>query len=127
MLILFLQDSCNRADGALSWKERWNFIVDIFRGLVLRQRDPLLNFDLSKVPEKKLVKMMISKVKERYPNVYNVIIHERNYYMARKFKNLISSYPEKKILGVVGAGHVEEIIRILKENEGVSYSFTVEV
>jgi len=110
---------------ALSWKERWNFIVDIFKGAVLRKKDPLLNFDLSKVPSQTLIDKMISRVRERYPNIYKVLIEERNYYMARKLKMLISEHPDKKILVIIGAGHKEGILRILKENEGISYTFSV--
>lgn len=120
-----IEITLRRFSKTLSWKERWNFIADIFNGLILRKKDPLLNFDLSKVPEKKVVEMLVKKIRERYPNIYKVLIEERNYFMARKLKNIMQAYPDKKILAVVGAGHEEEIIRILKENEGVSYSFTV--
>ncbi|MCK5282325.1 MAG: TraB/GumN family protein [Nanoarchaeota archaeon] len=109
----------------LSWKEKWNLMVDILKGIFLRKKDPLLNFDLSKVPEKKLIKLMMAKVKERYPNIHKVLIEERNYYMARKIKRLMSDNPQKKILAIVGAGHEEDILKILKENEGITYSFTV--
>ncbi len=120
-----IEITLKRFSKALSWKEKWNFLVDIIRGLVFRKKDPLLNFDLNKVPEKKIIKMMIDKIKERYPNIHRVLIEERNYYMARKLKKIMSEHPDKKILAVVGAGHEEEILNILKENEGITYSFTV--
>jgi len=120
-----IEITLKRFSKSLSWKERWNFVADIFNAVVLRKKEPLLNFDLSKVPDNKLIEMMISKLKQRYPNIYKVLIEERNYFMARKLKNLLSNYPDKKILAVMGAGHVTEILKILKENEGVTYSFSV--
>ena len=45
--------------------------------------------------------------------------------MARKLKRIMTDSPEKKILAVVGAGHEEDILDILKENEGITYSFSV--
>jgi pheromone shutdown-related protein TraB len=120
-----IEITLKRFSKSLSWKERWNFIVDLFNAFVLRKKDPLLNFDLSKVPEKKLIKMMIDKVKERYPNIHKVLIEERNYYMARKLKRLMASNPEDTILAVVGAGHEEDIIKILQDNAGITYSFRI--
>jgi pheromone shutdown protein TraB len=69
--------------------------------------------------------MMVEQVKKRYPNIHKVLIEERNYYMARKIKHLMAEHADKKIVAVVGAGHEEDILAILRENEGVSYSFTV--
>ncbi len=114
-----------RISKFLSWKERWNFIVDIFSALILRKKDPLLNFDLSKVPSKKLIKLMIGKVKQRYPNLHKVLIEERNYFMARKLKKLMHLNQTKKILAVVGAGHEEDILKILKDNQDITYTYTV--
>lgn len=120
-----IEVTLKRFSTTFSWKEKWNFIVDIVMGIFLRKKDPLLNFDLNKVPEKKIVRMMIARVKERYPNIYKVLIEERNYFMARKLKKLIAEHPAKKILAVVGAGHEDAILDILRENEGITYSFTV--
>lgn len=120
-----IEVTLKRFSTTFSWKEKWNFIVDIVNGLFLRKKDPLLNFDLNKVPEKKIIRMMIARVKERYPNIYKVLIEERNYFMARKLKKLIAEHPAKKILAVVGAGHEDAILDILRENEGITYSFTV--
>lgn len=120
-----IEVTLKRFSTTFSWKEKWNFIVDIVKGLFLRKKDPLLNFDLNKVPEKKIIRMMIARVKERYPNIYKVLIEERNYFMARKLKKLIAEHPAKKILAVVGAGHEDAILDILRENEGITYSFTV--
>jgi len=109
---------------SLTWKERWNFVADIFKGLVFRKKNPLVNFDLRKVPSKKIIKMMIGQVKKRYPNIYKVLIEERNYFMARKLKRLNHFHPDKRILAIVGAGHEEGIMKILNENDGITYSFT---
>ncbi len=120
-----IEITLRRLSQTLSWKERWNFVVDLFNGFVLRKKDPLLNFDLNKVPSKKLIKMMVDKVKQRYPNIHKVLIEERNYHMARKLKQIMAQNPDKKVLAVIGAGHEEDILNILKENEGITYSFTV--
>ena len=45
--------------------------------------------------------------------------------MGRNLRRLMDSHPDKKILAIVGAGHEEEIIRLVKKMESISYSFSV--
>ena len=48
--------------------------------------------------------------------------------MARNLSTLMQKHPEKKILAIVGAGHEEEIIKIVKKSNNdamISYSFGV--
>lgn len=97
----------------LSWKERWNFVKDLFKGLVLRKKE--VDFDLSKVPSQKIIKQMTSKVKDRYPNIYRVLVTERNEIMARRLAFLMHKDPEKNIVAIVGAGHEKEMISLIKK------------
>ena len=54
------------------------------------------------------------------------MIEERNEIMGENLKNIIAMNPDKKILAIVGAGHEEEIIKIVKKDleVDVSYSFS---
>ena len=72
--------------------------------------------DLSKVPPKTLIKKLISKVKIRYPNLYKVLIEERNKVMANNLSALIKKNPDKNILAIVGAGHEDELVSLIKSN-----------
>lgn len=111
---------------SLSWKERWNFVVDLFRGFVLRKRE--VDFDLTKVPDEKVINFMIEKVKDRYPNIYRVLIEERNEIMALNLRTIMHQNPDKKILAIVGAGHEKEIIDLLKKKKdtvSISYNFSI--
>jgi pheromone shutdown-related protein TraB len=103
----------------LSWKEKFRFVADIFKSIFFGKREMkkigVETFDLTKVPEKKVIKKMISFVKKRYPNVYKVLIEERNVVMAKRLKWLVEN--EKGIiLAVVGAGHEEEILNLIKKD-----------
>ena len=75
-----IEITLKRLSRALTWREKWNFIVDIFRAVVLKEKE--IEFDLTKVPEKKIIKKLIGKVKKRYPNIYKVLVEERNEVMA---------------------------------------------
>jgi pheromone shutdown-related protein TraB len=96
---------------SLSWKEKWNFLVDIVKGLFGKG----VKFDISKVPPKKLIKKLIADVKIRYPNIYRVLIKERNEYMAKRLAKIVDMHPEDTLIAVVGAGHEDEIAKLLKE------------
>ena len=106
-----IEVTLKRFSKALTWKEKWTFVVDLFKGLVLKKG---ITFDLSKVPSQKLVAELIEDVRKRYPNVYKVLVQERNEFMARRLSHLLKIYPEDKIIAVVGAGHEKEIARLLK-------------
>lgn len=108
---------------SITWKEKWHFLVDILKGFVLREQE--LNFDLTKVPPEKIINELISKVKDRYPNFYRVLVTERNAIMARNIARVINQNPEKKVLAIVGAGHEKELLSMLKDYFTISYSFSV--
>ena len=81
--------------------------------MVFRKK-PMKSFDLKKVPSGKLIQELLEIIRGRYPSIYNVLIEERNYVMSKNLYKLMSKYPDKKILAVVGAGHEEGIFEIIK-------------
>ena len=97
----------------LTWKEKFNFLLDIFKALVLRKQE--IKFDLRTVPSKQLIDKIISKVRNRYPTVYKVLIKERDELMAHKLFNLMWHKPNKRIVAVVGAGHEDRILKLIKD------------
>ncbi len=102
---------------ALTWREKGRFIADFFKGIFFRKKQMqefgLESFDLSKVPEKELIKKMIGQLKKRYPNLHKVLVDDRNKYMVKQIVKLLRDHPRKKILVVVGAGHQEGMEKLL--------------
>jgi len=96
-----------------TWKEKFNLLEDIFKALIIKK--PEIKFDLRTVPNKKLVKELISKVKKRYPNIYKVLIKERDELMAHNLFNLMWHESDKKIIAVVGVGHENQILKLIKD------------
>lgn len=117
-----IEITLKRLSETLSWKEKWNFIVDVVKAVILRKKE--VEFDLRTVPSKKIINKLVNQVKKRYPNIYKVLIVERNGVMAANLENLMQTNPLKKILAIVGAGHEEDITRIIKANK-ITYSFSV--
>ncbi|MFC1753854.1 TraB/GumN family protein [Thermoproteota archaeon] len=102
----------------LTWKERFRFVGDIFKFMFFRKREMerlgIKHLDLTRVPEKKLVKKLIQEMKERYPNVHKVLVADRNKIMAHNISVLMRHQPDAKILVVIGAGHQEDILALVK-------------
>ena len=106
-------------------KEKFRILKDIIKGFFIsllpksffkKSKYESMNFDLIKVPEEKIIHKILNQVKKTYPKIYNVLIEERNEFMANNIKKLISNNPDKKILVIVGAGHVSGIKALLKRN-----------
>lgn len=108
-----------RFSQTFSWKEKWRLLVDIFRGIFFKKKElakiGLKDFDLTKVPEKEVIRKLIDFVKNRYPNIYKVLVQERNEYMANNLAKLIERFPKEKIVAVIGAGHEEELLSLVKQ------------
>ena len=95
-----------------TWREKWHIVADIFKGIFFRKN--VVQFDLSKVPDEQVIKKMMKEVKIRYPNLYRVLVTERNKIMAGNIFKIMREHPDKKILAVVGAGHAEDMMRIIE-------------
>jgi len=122
-----IEITLKRLSKTLTWREKWNFVVDVFKAVVLRQKE--VEFDLRTVPSKKLIKELIDKVKKRYPNIYNVLVKERNEIMAKRLVRLMKEKSDEKIVAIVGAGHEEEIVDLIKKEINkmdITYSITVD-
>ncbi len=112
-----------RFSQTLTWKEKFRFVGDLFKGLFFGKQQlrklGLGSFNLKKVPAKDLIEKMMLQVKENYPSVYKVLVEERNRFMVRQVVKLLRENPGKKIVVVVGAGHLQGMQELLKKVEVV--------
>ena len=72
--------------------------------------------DLSKIPEDDTIEMLLEEAKDQYPEIYRILVQERNVYMAKALKQLEEENPDKEIVAFVGAGHKEAIRELLDES-----------
>ncbi len=106
-----IQVTLKRISSTLSWKEKWHFVVDIAKTVFSKEK---VEFDLSTVPPEQLIKKLMTQVKIRYPNMYRVLVVERNQVMAKNLAKLMNE-EQGLILAVVGAGHEKELVRLVKK------------
>jgi len=105
-----IQVTLARLSKTISWKEKVHFFIDIFSAPFSKK----VKIDLTKVPEKELVKKLLRIMKKRYPGTYTVLVEERNVFMALKLRALMENYPGDKILAVIGAGHEDDLLALIK-------------
>ncbi len=103
----------NRLSKSFSRKEKFRILVDIIKGFVWRKS--VIPFDIRKVPSERIIHKLMKEVKLRYPNLYRVLVTERNEVMAQRLAKLMSDFPDRRILAVVGAGHESELIFLVKK------------
>ncbi len=104
------------------WKEKGRFASDIIKGLVRPKKQAELmgiDFDLKKVPEDELIEKMMTYMEKRYPSLHKAIIEDRNKYMVKKLIQIMRKNPEKKIMVIVGAGHLKGMKELLLKVEVV--------
>jgi len=108
----------SRLSKAITWSERGRFVIDIFRAIFFAKREMkrlgLDELDLRRVPAEKLIERLTGELARRYPNVYRVLVEERNEAMAQKLARIAQAEEDKTILAVVGAGHVKGMIAIIQ-------------
>ena len=105
-----------RFSATLTWKEKWHFFVDLFRGPTLRKE---LGFSVQHVPSVATISRILFFLRTRYPNVYQTLIVERNRYMAQQLYVLLQHH---SVVAVVGAGHEQDLvheIQLIEEHLGV--------
>jgi len=71
------------------------------------------DFEIDKVPDKKLVQRALNELKETSPKLFSILVTERDEHMGIALNQLKNHY--ENIVAVVGAGHKEGVKNILDE------------
>ncbi|MEK6953199.1 MAG: TraB domain-containing protein [Nanoarchaeota archaeon] len=106
-----IQITLNKLTSQLTRKEKLNLIKEIIFFPFIKNKT---EFNLNKVPSKKIIEKLIKETQEKYPTIHRILIKERNQYMAKALYKIINTNHDKKILAIVGAGHKKDIMGELK-------------
>lgn len=86
----------------------WNKIKLLFQMILsMGEVDEISEADIEKMKERDALDAILSEVGESMPAIRHALIDERDLYLAEKIRKA----PGKKIVAVVGAGHVPGIMR----------------
>jgi pheromone shutdown-related protein TraB len=105
-----IQVTLSRFSRYFRKRELLKMVYDMFFG-----KKEKMGFDLEKVPSEEVIDFAINEVKTRYPSIYRVLIEERDIYMSRQLHMISMNFPDKRILAVVGAGHMKGILKELEK------------
>jgi len=100
-----------RALNIMTLKEKLKLLYALLEGIF--EREEIDEEILEKLKKKDMMTEMIEELSRTVPSVKDVLIDERDRYIANK----ILSLNAKKIVAVVGAGHVDGIKRIIEEKK----------
>jgi len=101
---------------AITFRVIFRFLGDIIKSVFSKKKE-FIAFDIREVPSKEVIEKLIEKIKDRYYEIYKVLIEERNEVMAKNLYKLMNKHNDKRIFAVVGAGHEFEIVSIIKRIE----------
>jgi pheromone shutdown-related protein TraB len=112
-LMLIDQDievTLRRFSKSFSWKEKFRMVYDILMAPFSKK----IKINLHDVPKAEIVNVLMEQMKTRYPSIYKTLIVERNQVMAKNIYKIMSENPDKKILVVIGAGHEQGLLDLVK-------------
>ncbi len=95
----------------ISRKEKVKAAAHLLVGVLL----PFEGFDVSRIPDEKFIDELLEEMRFKFPELYRVLVKERNWYMAEALKQLQRDNPDADIVAFVGAAHRKEVARMLKD------------
>ncbi len=106
-----IQITLKRAWIIMSFKEKLKLLAGLIEGIFFTD-ESIDKKDIEKLKEKDILNQMLKELGKQIPNAKKVLIDERDAYIAQK----INDSKGKKIVAVVGAGHIEGIKKQIKKN-----------
>jgi pheromone shutdown-related protein TraB len=99
----------------IPWSERLKLVWFLVKGGLAIMFSKIYKgkytFDLAKLPEKRMVDEAMALLRSEFPNIYRILVSERDEIMAAKVRTLTKEF--ERIVVVVGAGHYEGIMKKL--------------
>lgn len=93
------------------WYRKFSLIASLFASLF--DKTEISEEELKRIRERDSLSAMMEEFGKTFPEVKSVLIDERDQYLASRIRHASG----KKVLAVVGAGHVQGIRKILEENK----------
>lgn len=102
-----------RAWRSLSWLKKFTLLSSLLAGLF--EKTELSEDDLRELRQQDVMSKLMQELGEAFPGLKTVLIDERDAFLATR----IAQAPGRRVVAVVGAGHVEGIRQALREDRPV--------
>lgn len=114
-----IQITMKRIWNKLSFFKKINIAASLFTGLV--SDEEISEADIENLKKSDILMASIQELDEDYPEIAEVILHERNQYMAEKILRL----PFQNIVVVIGAAHAPGMIESLNQRHDLAALDTI--
>ena len=101
-----------RAWRKMGIREKFRLTWEFLKALIGYDEEELEDLDLKKLMDQDVISTLMEEFGEIAPSISNVLIHERDEYIAKKIQE---ESKNGKVLAVVGAGHLKGIKKKLEE------------
>ncbi len=105
-----------RALAKMGFLEKIKVLFDLFSSIGISREE--IEKELKKIKSENYIESLLEELKKISPNVYRVIVDERDMYMAYKLMELSKKY--ENVVAVVGAGHKSGIEFYLRNPDKIS-------
>ena len=113
-----IQTTLRRAWGNVGFLSKMYLMSALITSLFVKE-----DVSVEKIEEMKsddILKDLFSQLPGRYESIKNVIIDERDVYLAEKIRRSATEKGVKKVVAIVGAGHLQGIINHIQHNHDLA-------
>ncbi len=103
-----------RAIAKMGFMEKLKFFGSVFFGL-FSEKEKITAEEIERMKQQDVMTELIGKLSEEMPTIKTVLVDERDMYIA----NMLLFAKAKKIVAVVGAGHLDGIVKYLDRRRDV--------
>jgi pheromone shutdown-related protein TraB len=102
-----------RAYGSVGFFDRLSIVGGLIASLF--SRDEVAEADIEKLKQGDMLESMFDEFAQQSEPLYRSVIGERDIFMAARLREESQGTPVKKVLAIVGAGHLAGLVRELRE------------
>ncbi len=103
-----------RAWRRMGFREKFRLIWEFLKAIVGFEEEEIEELDLKKLMDQDVISSLMEEFGEIAPSVSDVLIHERDKYIAKK---ILDESKKGRVVAVVGAGHLQGIKKHLEEQD----------
>ncbi len=109
-----IQTTFMRIWRKMNLREKFDLLLNLFFALDDDEQSEITDEEISKMLEKDMLEAAMENMQEEFPKVGDILLHERDQYLANKIKNA----PGEKVVAVLGGAHVAGVTEeIFKEQD----------
>ncbi|MEY6432522.1 TraB/GumN family protein [Thioalkalicoccus limnaeus] len=101
-----------RLSGNMGWWRRYTLFVGLLIAMVSREQ--ITEEEIERLKEGDVLETTFAELAEDRQDLYVPLIEERDHYMAARLRAEIAEHGYRRVLAVVGAGHLEGVARHLR-------------